>query len=60
MLPNEDSLDSTRTLITEHIEKRIKEIEELGLRDNQVLDTVEGKRKKNVTPTYITVHKPSF
>ncbi|SAL96139.1 hypothetical protein [Absidia glauca] len=41
MLPNDDALTSTRTLITEHIEKRIKEIEELGLRDNQVLDTVE-------------------
>jgi hypothetical protein len=46
MLPNDDSLTSTRTLITEHIEKRIKEIEELGLRDNQVLDTVEGKKEK--------------
>ncbi|KAI8339033.1 hypothetical protein BC941DRAFT_350028 [Chlamydoabsidia padenii] len=41
MLPDDDSLTSTRTLISEHIDKRIKEIEELGLRDDQILDEVE-------------------
>ncbi|ORZ10077.1 hypothetical protein BCR42DRAFT_333854 [Absidia repens] len=41
MLPDEDSLLVTQTLITEHIEKRIKEIEQLGLRDNQVMDEMD-------------------
>ncbi|KAI8086537.1 uncharacterized protein BX664DRAFT_336101 [Halteromyces radiatus] len=41
MLPTKESLETTQALITEHTEKRIKELDQLGLRDSQIWDEVE-------------------
>lgn len=44
MLPTKKSLEETQNLITEHIEKKINEIEELGLHDSQFWEDVDGKK----------------
>ncbi|CAO3608837.1 unnamed protein product [Cunninghamella blakesleeana] len=41
MLPTKEYLEETQTLITEHIEKKINEIEELGLHDSQFWEDVD-------------------
>ncbi|CAO3616408.1 unnamed protein product [Cunninghamella echinulata] len=41
MLPTKESLEETQGLITEHIEKKINEIEQLGLHDSQFWEDID-------------------